>query len=104
MAENTGPVADPPEPDSEQQAIDEFERRPSTMPDIGIDLRNFATEEQANSVGREVLGILHALGKILNLKRLAQVIVAWDYNDAFANLDRGTEVSRQLAATDDGIR
>jgi hypothetical protein len=103
MAENTGPVADPPEPDSEQQAIDEFERRPSTMPDIGIDLRNFATEEQANSVGREVLGILHALGKILNLKRLAQVIVAWDYNDAFANLDRGTEVSRQLAATDDGI-
>ena len=70
------------------------------MPDIGIDLQGFATEEQANAVGREVFSILHVLGKILNLKRLSQVIVAYDYDDALARLDRGSATRFRMSRGD----
>jgi hypothetical protein len=65
------------------------------MPGIGIDLFNFDTEEHANAVAQPVLSALQLFGKMLNLSRLAQVIVAYDYDGALAALDRGTEVSRR---------
>jgi hypothetical protein len=89
---------------SEERAMEEFAQRPTTMPDIGVDLRGFATEDQAKAVGAGVLSTLHALGKILNLKRLRQVIVAYDYDAALAELDRGTLLpTKALTATKDEI-
>lgn len=88
---------------AEPKAIEDFAARPSTLPDIGIDLYGFATTELANAVGEAVQCWLHVFGKLLNLKRLLQIIVAFNYNEKLANLDRGTKVSRPLAATDDGI-
>src|SRR5579872_59655 len=87
----------------EAQFLEEFDRRPSTMPDIGVDLSDFATEERARAVGQGVYSALHAFGKLLNLKRLHQVIVAFDYEGALANLDRGASVARPLQKTNDAI-
>lgn len=89
--------------DEEAEAIEDFAARPSTLPDIGIDLYGFATAEMANAVGEAVQAWLHVFGKLLNLKRLLRIIVAFNYSETLANLDRGTKVSRPLAATDDGI-
>jgi hypothetical protein len=63
---------------SEAEAMEEFARRSSTMPPIGIDLCGFATTDLANSVGAEVQGCLYHFGKLLNLKRLIRVIVAYN--------------------------
>jgi len=91
--------------DSEEdaKALEEFERRPSTLPEIAIEMRNFATEELANSVGEAVHCWLHIAGKLLDLKSLIQVIVAYNYNEALAGIDQGAPVSKPLTATDDGI-
>ena len=83
--------------------VDEFARRPSTLPPVGVELRCFATEELAKSVGAKVEGWLYQLGKLLNLKRLMRVIVAYDYEQTLAGIDRGAAVSRPLSATNNGI-
>jgi hypothetical protein len=85
------------------EGMEEFAQRPSTMPPIGIDLYGFATTDSANSVGAKVQGFLYLLGKILNLKRLMRVIVAYNYEEMLAGIDRGTSVSQPLAATNNGI-
>jgi hypothetical protein len=88
---------------TEAKAMEEFARMPSTLPAIDIDLRNFATEELATKVGEAVHAWLHLCGKFLNLKRLLRVIVAYNYNEALASIDRGAAVTRPLEATNDGI-
>jgi len=40
--------------DADAKAMEEFARRPSTMPPIGIDLSGYATEEFARSVGEAI--------------------------------------------------
>lgn len=88
---------------SESEAAEEFAQRPSTLPPVGVDLRCFPTEELAKSVGTEVQGCLYHFGKVLNLKRLMRVVVAYDYEETLASIDRGAAVSRPLAATNNGI-
>ncbi len=83
--------------------MEEFAQRPSTMPPIGIDLNGYATEDFAKSIGEATHAWLRLLGKILNLKRLKQVVVAYNYNEALANVDQGAPVSGPLKATNDEI-
>jgi hypothetical protein len=85
------------------EAIEEFGRMPSTLPNIGVDLYGFATSELANTVGAAIHDWLHIFGKILNLKRLLRVMVAHDYRGALAGIARGAPVSRPLTATNDEI-
>jgi hypothetical protein len=68
-----------------------------------IDLRCFATEDQAKRVGEAVSLYLQAFGRLVNLKRLHQIIVAYDYHDALAGIERGTATSKPLKATNDEI-
>jgi len=97
-------VAQPePSNDTDAKAMEEFARRPSTMPPIGIDLIGYATEEFARSVGEAINTWLLFLGKILNLKRLKQVVVSYNYNEALAAVDQGAPVSGPLKATNDEI-
>ncbi len=42
----------------DSKAMDEFARRSSTMPPIGVDLSGYATEEFATSVGEAINGWL----------------------------------------------
>ena len=103
MADGEKPKIEAPDKDLEAGAIEDFARLPSTLPPIGVDLRGFPTEEQAKSVGEAINSWLYAFGKILNLKGLKQVIVAYDYDGALAGIDRGAAVSRPLTATNDGV-
>ncbi len=89
--------------DVDSKAMDEFAGRPSTMPQIGLDLSGYATEEFARSVGEVVNGWLHLFGKILNLKRLKQVVVSYNYDEALAAVDQGAPVSGPLKPTNDEI-
>jgi hypothetical protein len=92
-----------PSNDVDSEAMGEFRRRPSTMPPIGVDLSGYATEEFARSVGEVISGWLHLFGKILNLKRLNQVVVSYNYNEALAAVDQGVPVSGPLKPTNDEI-
>jgi hypothetical protein len=65
--------------DDDEALIAEFKQRPSTFPNIGIDLRGCESEDFARSLGNEVLAFLTLFGKILNLERLHRVGVAYDY-------------------------
>jgi hypothetical protein len=89
--------------DDEEFAYEEFMRRPSTAPDVGVDLRGFATREQAQLVGGQVNGFVQMSGRFLNLRRLKEVIVAWDYDAALAGIDRGAPVGKPLKATRDAL-
>ena len=92
-----------PSHDVDSKAMDEFARRRSTMPPIGVDLSGYATEEFARSVGAMVNGWLHLFGKILNLKRLKQVVVSYNYTEALAAIDQGAPVSGPLKPTNDEV-
>jgi hypothetical protein len=98
-----GQETNPSRSNEDEDALDDFAARPSTLPDIGIDLRCFATAEAANAVGEAVHAWLHVFGKMLNLKRLCHVIVAFNYNEALAAVDRGVRVSQPLTPTNDEI-
>jgi hypothetical protein len=87
--------------DDDEALIAELEQRPSTFPNIGIDLWGYENEEFARSVGNEVSAFLNLFGKLLNLERLHKVIVAYDYAGALASLDRGIETTRTLTPTKD---
>jgi hypothetical protein len=89
--------------DSDEQAAADFARLPSTLPPIGIDLRYYANEEFARSVGDAIGNWLHVFGKILNLKRLKQIVVSYKYHEALAEVDQGTTVGEALKATNDEI-
>lgn len=82
---------------------EEFMRRPSTAPDVGVDLRGFATKEHAERVGEAVNGFVQLCARIFDLTRLKQVIVAWDYDETLAGIDRGVPVGRPLKATRDEL-
>jgi hypothetical protein len=89
--------------DTDARAMEDFARLPSTMPPIGIDMSGYPTEELAKSVGEAINTWLHLFGKILNLKRLKQVVVSYNYNEALAAVDQEAPVSGPLTATNDEI-
>jgi hypothetical protein len=91
-----------PTPETEEPEVD-LKTIPSTLPPCGVDLRSFATEEDAQRVGEAVNSYLHMIGKCFDLKRLLKVIVAFDYHDTLAGLDRGVEGIQPLMATNDGL-
>lgn len=88
---------------SDDSLRQEFEKKESTFPGVGIDLLGFETTEIAEKLGNAIGGYLTLFGKFLNLKRLARVIVAHDFRGALASLDRGVETSEVLTPTHDEI-
>jgi hypothetical protein len=90
-------------PNAEEKAMEDLARLPSTLPDLKIELRSFPTESLADSVRGAVYFWLHLFGKVLNLKRLLRVIVAYDYHETLAGLDRGAITTRPLTATNDEV-
>jgi hypothetical protein len=88
---------------SDVEALNDWAQRPSTLPPVGVELRCFPTEDLAKSVGTEVESWLFQFGKLLNLKRLLRVVVAYDYEATLTGIDRGASVSRPLVATNNGI-
>ncbi|ABE64720.1 hypothetical protein Nham_4057 (plasmid) [Nitrobacter hamburgensis X14] len=78
---------------------DEPADRPSTRPlNVPMSFRGFdqeAAEETASTLGY----MLHEFGKIIDLSALDGMTVAFDYDDALTDLDRGYETVRVLTKT-----
>ncbi|ENL6833793.1 hypothetical protein AB5Q78_004197 [Pseudomonas aeruginosa] len=72
---------------------------PSTTPSFSIRLTGFTDEEFANRLGNVIGGLVHVLGRSLNLTTLDGLTVAIEYDQALIDLDRGYETSHRLTAT-----
>jgi hypothetical protein len=73
--------------------------RPSTCPqNVLMSFRGFeqdAAEANASTLG----GLLREIGKIIDISALDGMTIAFDYDDALANLDRGYKTVRTLTKT-----
>jgi hypothetical protein len=73
---------------------------PPTAPsNIPVNLRGFADTESAERFGHVIAETVRAISSVANLERLDGITVAYDYDDALAQLDRGFQPSRPLTRT-----
>lgn len=73
-----------------------------TAPDsIPFSMRNFASEEGANRTANKLAFYIRLISRYMNLSRLDGVTVAYDYDVALAELDRGVEGLRPLTRSND---
>src|SRR3989442_3150063 len=83
----------PPEPPAERLSHAEIERllAASTLPtNLSMHLLGFQSKEDAEEVAGIVGSFLRLFGTFLNLERLDAVTVAYDYDTALKEVDRGT--------------
>ena len=75
---------------------------PQTAPEsIPVSVRGFADATEAENFGHEIALTVRSISCYINLSRLDGITVAFDYDDALAELDRGYEPTRVLARTSD---
>jgi hypothetical protein len=87
---------------SDMPAYDEFENAPASAPErFIVSLRGFGNEAEAREFGDLFGATLRSISSFINLERLDGVAVAYDYDEALAQLDRGYTPSRQLTRTAD---
>jgi hypothetical protein len=73
----------------------------STLPtNLSMHLLGFQSKEDAEKLGEIVGSFLRLFGTFLNLERLDAVTVAYDYDTALKEVDRGT-VCQEVTATND---
>lgn len=73
---------------------------PPTAPaSIGVNLRGFADKTSAERFGNVIADAVRAISCWINLERLDGITVAFDYDEALAQLDRGIQASRPLTRT-----
>ena len=89
----------PPGPVTSDDALDNLP--PSTMPaDLGVSMRGFADEASARRLGDQLFACVSIVGQLIDLSSLDGITVAYHYDDALAQLDRGLEGLRPLTRTD----
>ena len=64
---------------------------------LGASVQGFTSEEGARELGSVVLGLIHHLGRLIDLSTLDGVTIAIDYDAALAGLDRGLDGLRPLS-------
>lgn len=80
------------------------ERRAPTAPqNIPVSLRGFDTEDHARSFADIIAEYARELSRYIDLERLDGITVAYDYDQALLELDRGYEASIQLTASKDRV-
>lgn len=73
---------------------------PQTAPsNIPVNLRGFADAESAERFGNVIAEAVRAISSVTNLEGLDGITVAYDYDEALAQLDRGFQPSRPLTRT-----
>lgn len=83
---------------------DEADGLPSdiTIPkDLQFSARGFADEDYAKEAMYKLHSVLTVISRSIDLTNLDGVTVAFDYDDALAQLDRGYETAHTLTATKD---
>jgi hypothetical protein len=83
---------------------DDLSIPPPTVPnDFQISLLGFPDETEAREFGNHIGEIIRVISSFINLGRLDGVTIAYEYEKALANLDRGCQPSKPLTRTDDGF-
>jgi hypothetical protein len=73
---------------------------PQTAPEsIGVSLRGFADVASAERFGNVIAETVRYISRTVNLERLDGITVAFDYDEALAQLDRGYPASKPLTRT-----
>lgn len=84
----------------DQSSCDDVAEPLSTAPpSFSVQARGFAEAEAATKVATLVGEIIRALGRHIGLQTLDGVTIAFDYDQALLDLDRGYDSSHQLQAT-----
>ena len=88
--------------------MDEFtpdeqpDRPPPTAPEsIQVSLRGFTDAAGAEQFGNTMGVAIREFSRYIDLERLDGITIAYDYEDALAQLDRGYETTRPLTRTAD---
>jgi hypothetical protein len=89
-----------PMPPESQLSHEDLLSRPSSLPEVTVNLIGFASEQEAKEVGNNILAVLHVLGIYLELERLEAITVAFDYAEALANIDCGGFKTKPKATED----
>jgi len=79
----------------EEQLLNEPSSRPQNIPMCFRGFERNAAEGYASTLG----ALLHEIGKIMDISTLDGMTIAFDYDEALANLDRGYETIRTLTKT-----
>lgn len=75
---------------------------PPTVPDkFSVNLRGFPNDAATREFGEFLGGVVSWISRWINVERLDGITVAYDYNEALANLNRGFQTSMPLVATSD---
>ena len=83
-----------------QPNIDGVNEVPSTAPaGFNVALRAFAHESDALAMGNAIGDVICEIGRVLDLSALDGVTVAYDYEAALAQLNRGYETTHRLTPT-----
>lgn len=69
---------------------------------ISVSLRGFAEPDQATRFGNLIADIVRSMSKYIDLTQLDGITVAYDYDEALAQVDRGFDARRPLRRTADG--
>ena len=89
------------QPDTENEdAEDDPNAACLTAPEnIHVTLKGFQEESRAKSFGNTIAAMVRCISEWINLERLDGITVAFDYDAALAELDRGFPASRRLIRT-----
>jgi len=73
---------------------------PPTAPEsIDVSLRGFEDKATAERFGHVIADAVRGISRYINLQRLDGITVAFDYDEALAQLDRGYSASKALTRT-----
>jgi hypothetical protein len=85
----------------QEKYVQEFLARPCTLPDFPLTLSGFDTEEHAYAVWYAVRNYLNIYGRVMNLEKLHQMSIAYEYEKALSDVDQGTKTGHVLTPTKD---
>jgi len=89
---------------NDQGFDDESQLPPPTVPEnLSLNLQGFASREDAERLGHVLANTVRDISRYIDVSRLDGISVAFDYNAALAQLDRGYQSSRPLSRTSDDL-
>jgi hypothetical protein len=84
----------------DSSSSDEEKIPPPTAPErFSVSLRGFADSNTAERFGRLIGGVVRSISCYIDVDRLEGITVAFDYDGALAELDRGDQESKPLTRT-----
>jgi len=72
---------------------------PTAPVDIGVSLRGFEDRVSAERFGKVIAEVVRSISCYINMERLDGITVAFNYDEALDQLDRGYQASRPLTRT-----